>query len=929
MIKKIADILYEDFYKKGKSLEKLVCVFGGKRPALFLKKELSRKIKSGFLPPVILSMDEFMEYIVSKNQPLFRISDLELYYLIYRLSEKKPYLLKQKQVTFSEFLSWAKEIAAFIDQLDLEDVKGGSLLGVQKSAAIGYEIPDSINHLLKNIVSIRKEHHIFLRKNNLYSRGMIYLDAAKKISKESFQEFDRIFFCDLFYLHKTETKVVESLYRLGKSVCIFQGSSKRWPALKKDSELLTHPIEPSKEKPVSSNFNFYEGFDTQSQVCLIKEILKEIKDKESTLILLPHSESLVPLLSEVSCYLKEFNVSLGYPLAKTSLSALFDSLLDAHQSRKAGSYYSKDYLKVLKHPLVKNMPILKSPLATRILVHKIEEALTGAIKSSVGGNLFVFFESIEGDEDIYKEYQRTLYSLGYNLEISDYRKIISRIHDLFFRNWKRINSLKEFSQQLKSVLDCLSAHRLLLQFPLELKALDTIYGIEEDFSSLSFSGQAFGLDQIWDIFRQRIDSAYISFIGSPLRGTQILGLLETRALQFKNVIVLDANEGVLPKLKITEPLIPSEVKMGLGLPVLQKEEEIQRYHFMRLVESAENVFLIWAKNPALEKSRFIEDIIWKRQRKENKFNLDPIAKISFSLSFPKSTQSVKKTSQIIKFLKNSTYSASRINTYLECPLQFYYRYVLGLGEKESLLEEVKDSQIGNFIHGFLFEAYSIFLGKQPVFDRKFNNYFSEIFNRKYEREISPRMQADSFLLKEIIKFRLNNFLKKEKERAPDIVKIMALEKEYIDTLNLGKIALNFKYIVDRIDLCQGNNLVILDYKTGSRDVTPAKLSSLEKMGRSREEIRDKIKSFQLPIYYYFMQKKIKAEKINACVYNLRTAERKLFIAPGDYPQREKVLDSCLNAFKFIISQIFDPKVSFSADRDSRRCKYCPFYNLCG
>ncbi|MCF7869689.1 MAG: PD-(D/E)XK nuclease family protein [Candidatus Omnitrophica bacterium] len=927
-IEKLSNLLYDNFYKKNKSLERVACIFGGKRPGLFLKDKLSKKIKNSFLPPAIFSMDQFMHYIVSRNQATPEISELELYYLIYNISKNKLGFLGKKQVNFSQFLSWAKEIAAFIDQLDLENVDGASLLDVEKSAAIGYEIPEGINNLLKNIVSIRKDYHSFLRKNKLYSRGLIYLDAAGKIDKESLTEFDKIFFCDLFYLYKTESEVISQLFKIGKSDCIFQGSAKRWPVLGKNSKLLNQPIRPLESKVDYSNIKFYQGFDTQSQVCLAKEILKGVKEKDKTLILLPNPETLIPLLSEASSQLKDFNISLGYPLLKTSLAALFNYLFDAHKSRKNKKYYSRDYLKVLKHPLIKNILIVKDPLLTRILAHKIEEALTGAFDSSVGGTIFVLLKSIEDDQNIYKECQKTLESIDYNLSLSDYRKIINQIHDLFFRGWEKIDSFEKFSQQIKLVLDCLSNHQLLLKFPLELKSLDAIYKIQENFSSLSFSDKTFVSDQIWDIFKQRIESTRISFKGLPLSGTQILGLFETRALRFKNVIVLDANEGILPKLKVTEPLIPAEVMMSLGLPALSKEEEIQRYHLMRLVESAKDVSLIWAKNQALEKSRFVENIIWQKQKKGDKINLDLVPQLSFSLSFPRPGQSIKKSPKIIEFLKNSTYSVSRINTYLECPLQFYYKYVLGLAEKKDLLKGVEDSQIGTFIHEFLYEVYKKFLGKKPVFDSQFNNYFKKVFNRKYDKEIVPKMQSDSFLLKEIIKARLDKFFDQESQRAPNIEKIEALEKEYSDKLRINETLLNFKYIVDRIDLSRGDNLLVIDYKTGGGDVVPAKLTSLEKMNYCRQEIRAKIKSFQLPLYYYFVQKRFKEKKVNAYVYNLRTAEITSFISSADWLKRKKVVDTCLGALRFILDELFDPGVPFSPDKDSRRCQYCPFYNLC-
>jgi len=132
---------------------------------------------------------------------------------------------------------------------------------------------------------------------------------------------------------------------------------------------------------------------------------------------------------------------------------------------------------------------------------------------------------------------------------------------------------------------------------------------------------------------------------------------------------------------------------------------------------------------------------------------------------------------------------------------------------------------------------------------------------------------------------------------------------------------------DRV-VISGDKIVVIDYKTGGRDVVPAKLTSLEKMTHCRQEIRTKIKSFQLPLYYHFVQKRFKEKKVNAYVYNLRTAQIIPFISLADWPNREKIVDSCLKALRFIVGELFDPEVPFSADKDSRRCQYCPFYNLC-
>ncbi|MCM8823642.1 MAG: hypothetical protein NC822_03095, partial [Candidatus Omnitrophica bacterium] len=621
-IERITEFLCSNFVKDGNDLSRIACVFGGKRPGLFLKRAISKKLKRSFLPPKIFSIDEFVDYTVSKDKVVSRISELESAFIIYKLvKEHFPNLLIGKD-KFSDFLPWAREIVSFIEQLDLEDIDNEKLYHIEKNAEIGYDVPPLINQLLTDISRLRQLYHTELEKNNIYSRGRLYMFALKIVKEEEWDEFDEIIFCNFFYLHSTQRKIFLDIYNKGKGIFVFQGSPEEWSVLNdffKDlgDKPRIKPTQPYKGK--FPNIYFYQGFDMHSQICAVQSILRErISSKDSTVIVVPRADMVSPLLGLISSLIDDFNVSLGYPLKNTSLYVLFNFLHKAEEGKKDNRYYTKDYLNILKHPLVKNLKIIADSSLTRVLVHKIEELLQGKIESSLGGSIFLSLGEIEREEQVYSLTLETLANMDINISRDDCKNVLREIHFLFFKSWDGVRTFSSFSLVLDNLLKVLLEKSMFAQFPINLKVLERIYFITEEFNSLSFKDEEFEILQLWEIFHQRIEGEVIPFVGSPLKGVQILGILETRSLNFDNVIIMDMNESVFPKLKVYEPLVPREVMVSLGLNRLEKEEEIQRYHFMRLVSSAKNVYLVYEENSQKEKSRFIEQILWEKQREMRK-----------------------------------------------------------------------------------------------------------------------------------------------------------------------------------------------------------------------------------------------------------------------------------------------------------------------
>ena len=927
-IQKLADFVDENFLKKGSDISKLAFVFPGKRPALFLRKALAKKTGGSYFPPKFFPIDSFIDYVLLKKTPFVKMPNMESWYTIYNLAKDiAPEIIKGRE-KFSQFLPWAREIATFIDSLDTEDIPADSLKNVQASAAIGYDIPENINASLKNITALRDAYHKVVSQKKSFPRGYIYLSAARAVEEVNLDEFDRILFCGFFYMQKTERELIKHLYKTGKAILLFQGDEDRWPVLKDASRNLSCSIKPAKEREDAYSLNLYSAFDKHSQVCTVREILKKTEKPESSVIVLPDPASMIPLVSEIGSSAGDFNVSLGYPLRRSSLYSLFGFIVQAQKTKRGKEYYAKDYLATLSQPLAKNLQILPNYSATRVLVHKAEEALLGMENTSISGYLFVKLKDVEKDTAIFELAAKTLKHMDIEVHPKELQNVLKELHSLLFTSWEEIKNFGGFTVSLGSLLDILVKKSFIKSYGLNLKIAERMYSMQDELQNAPFSKENFTKEDMFKIFQNMLENEMIAFAGSPLKGLQILGTLETRSLNFENVIIMDANESILPRLRTREPLIPRDIALSLGLNIKEKEEEIQRYNFTRVISAAKNVHVVYEENPEKEKSRFVEELIWQAEKKENAFNVIPAPQVNFSVNVMLSRIEIKKTKEMIDFLKNYRYSATCVDTYMGCPLRFYYNYVLGLEEKEEFHEDPEGREIGIFLHELLKDMFERFINKKPQLDKEFRMEFFEEFDKKFKHSFAKKMKSDSFLLESVMRRRLEQFLDfEETSDERNVREILYLEEKFPEKMEFSGDTFNFTYIVDRVDRLEDGSILILDYKSGIETPKPRQTNKLQEMELRRESIRDNIKSFQMPLYYHFEKKKYEKENLNAALYSLRNFE--IAYLRDDKTDIDKTMERCMKALDFILHEILDPEKTFTADRKKETsCMYCPFFYLC-
>ncbi|MBI3617195.1 MAG: PD-(D/E)XK nuclease family protein, partial [Candidatus Omnitrophica bacterium] len=621
----------------------------------------------------------------------------------------------------------------------------------------------------------------------------------------------------------------------------------------------------------------------------------------------------------------------------SGLYSLCSLVFQSQLSKKNDRYYAKDYLKTLRHPFVKNLRLSENipAAATRTLIHKIEEILTGKIPTSLPGSLFIRPEDIAGLDDLYP---LTLETAG-RLDIAtsppgrasrkELQRALEAIHQFLFTDWERLSNFQEFAACLGGFLDVLLEKSFMKKYPLNLNIARRMYEVKDELSTASFRQETFDQEEMFKIFDAKIARELVAFHGSPLKGLQILGLFETRSLNFENVIVLDVNEGVLPKLNIYAPLIPREVMISLNLDQLELEEEIQRYQFMRLLSSAKDVHLIYRESKDREKSRFVEELIWEEQKRvaigsprggaKNLLPLQdivPVTQTRFALKVTPRKTSIPKTPAMIERLRGMRYSASSVNMYLRNPVEFYYNYVLGLKETEDLLDEPEARQVGTFLHELLEDAFRPFLSKKPQIDSAFRSRFAKIFESKFEATLARSMRSDAFLLKAIITGRMERFLDNEASGADrQVEEVLHLESRFEDLLRLPCGDIRFTYVVDRVDRLSDGTHMIVDYKAGAIDQMPRNIASIAAMTLTRESIAENIRSFQLPLYFHYLDRMFPGKPVNAALYNLRTLKFDKFMDAFDEAGRRRTSEVFLKALDFVMSEIFDPETSFESEED--------------
>jgi hypothetical protein len=362
------------------------------------------------------------------------------------------------------------------------------------------------------------------------------------------------------------------------------------------------------------------------------------------------------------------------------------------------------------------------------------------------------------------------------------------------------------------------------------------------------------------VYKQIIELAAVSFEGEPLSGLQIIGVLESRVLDFDTVVITSMNEGNFPAGKSQNSFIPYDVKREYGLPTFKEKDAVYTYHFYHLLQRAKNVYLLYNTESegldAGEKSRFITQLEVEKQPKHE------ITHEFFNAFLPKSALNpirIAKSESVMRSLKilaETGFSPTSLTTYIRNPIDFYVRQILKINQIEEVEESVAANTLGTIIHKTLEALYKPFIDKfltAADIEKALTLFESEVlkqFEAIYKK--GDLKKGQNLLSFEVAKRNIYNFLQMELNHilAGDCVKILALEQNHSASLNNPNLPFPVlvKGNVDRIEVRNGK-IRIVDYKTGK--VVPKDLKVTQWNGLTKNIKNDKV--LQLLCYAFITQ----------------------------------------------------------------------------
>jgi len=895
LIQKVIEMLEFQNYDYSKNL----VVFPGKRPSYYLKKALAQRLNHSFIPPLIFSADEFVNFLFKKISNACFIEAVEAVGIIYEICLRHD-LLTTFFRKFDNFISFGFKLFNLFEELYIEGISIHQLKEVETLI----DIPAKSQEKLRFLSIVYEDFYKELIDRNLCTRALRYRKLADSDDLESYLKFNNLIYAGFFAFTASEKKILQKLATLKNFYFLFQEEVKF-------------------DKKLFDKINLYSCPDTHAEVKVVGHLIENFPIDEKTVIVLPKSDTLFPLLRQGITFLKDedYNISMGYPLSRTPIYGFFNNLFEAVNSMENNQIYVPAYFKFVLHPYTKNVLVKNSAELSRIIFHQIEDLFRSEEIPP-----FVELEWLE------KEVPEIISAnlKDFNLTVDDIKEHIKLIHNNTIKKFIIIRNIEEFINNCKDVLlfiyEKTTARFHYLFYPyVEF----FIAQFEKIANSTIKSFQFEHIESYFNFFKNLVIFENVPFHGTPLKGLQILGFLETRNIKFKKVIFLDLNEGVFPDLS-EDYLLPYSVRKIIDLPVYQDREKLIYYYFSLLVNNAEEVHLCYIKNDKNERSRFIEKIIWEIEKSvSEKLNI-PIKSISWSVNLAaKRPSEIYKTEQIMTIINSLCLSPSAIDVYLDCGLKFYYFYILKLIKKKDISTEIEHSDIGIIVHESLKQYFKLRKGKKlhpGDFGNDIELIVNDIFLKKYGSKITGNLYLIKFQILQRLSELIEYYRKMAKEHQLKILEVEELiEESLFDT--------SFKYRIDLVENID-SSIIIVDYKTsGNENNYKIKFDKLDIS--DRQSWSKYIGSLQIPIYMLLYSRKYSINPLNLKGHYFLLGkslinDEKVRFDPFTQIDQEEGIKIVSIILQTLLNEIKDKNTPFEPTSDFKnKCKFCDFQPICG
>ncbi|WP_103865774.1 PD-(D/E)XK nuclease family protein [Aquimarina sp. I32.4] len=784
----------------------LIFIVPSKRAGLFLKKELLEIYTDEILfAPIILSIEEFIVQL-SGLQQIDNVQTLFEFYDTYL--ETHP---EQEKENFETFSNWAQTLIYDFNEIDRYCIDHKSfftyLSGIQdlNHWYLQKEKTELVHNYIKFWESLIDYYNNF--KNKLLSKrigyqGLLYRKASEDIQEYIKTEKRKHILVGFNALNNAEQLIFQRLLEADIAKIYWDADQFFIDKTYHEASLFLRTYRDTwgyyKEKPfqwIQNNFSQEKDITligvpkNIGQAKTIGQILASIpKAKlEKTALVLADETLLQPVLNSLPDTIDSLNITMGLPLKEVPLSAFFELLFTLHKITNPQGLYYKLIIEVLS-----------SQPAYRLLGLEATRLINTISKENI---VYITLERLqEGVAEKEKQILKLLFESWQNVAVA-------------LENSKKILiTLRDNLDKDKDELELEYVYHFHLVF-------NKIVTLHSTYQYLTTVGS------LYTLYKDILTTETLDFAGEPFRGLQLMGMLESRCLDFETVIITSVNEGVLPAGKSMNSFIPYDLKSAYNLPTYKEKDAIYTYHFYRLIQRAKKVYLLYnTENEGVgggEKSRFLLQLDIDKRPKHK------LAKYIVSARVPKLIArplQVDKNEDIVVRLKKlgaHGLSPSALTTYIRNPIDFYYKYVLGVQETEEVEETIAANTLGTVIHNILETFYKPIEGKFLTIEdiNKMRTQIETELKKEFKQEYTKLdiTQGKNLLIFEVAKQYIYNFLKTEEKvlNSGRQLKIISIESNLKTKLHIPELGfpIYIKGKVDRIDELDGQ-VRIIDYKTG-------------------------------------------------------------------------------------------------------------------
>lgn len=956
----VATLFYQQY---GAEIHRLAFVFPNRRAGLFFQKYLSEISERPLFSPSILTINDLFMQLSGKH-PADKIQ------MLFRLYE----LYKQRSgssESFDEFIYWGEMLLNDFDDIDKYMVDARMLF---RNVSDLKSLDDDFNYLSpEQVQAIRSFWSSFYPKGDspnqqhflelweilydLYAGlrtslakdgcgydGMIFREVVEQLEKEPMSDFpfDQVVFVGLNALSISEERLLLALQKKGVAdfywdyvgPWVTDSDNKASFFLERNLRLFPSRMQLPGTEPVQAEIRVMGVPSAIGQAKQVYPILQALADEQQltdesalrTAIVLPDEHLLVPVLNAIPEAIQHINVTMGYPLAGTPVAALMEYILTLQKNiryiDRVPGFYFRDVLPILNHQYV----MAAAP-----------EEVSQLVKDMTAGNrIYVHAADLNRHELL-----SILFTPVQNTEeLSDYLIHVLEALNTCLRN-KRPNPDDEemISNSTQTTAD--------IEQEFIFHYFATVNRMKEVMREAKIEMR---LDTYFRLLKRMTDLITIPFEGEPLSGLQVMGVLETRALDFDRLIILSMNEGIFPLKKAANSFIPYNLRRGFGLPTYEHQDSVWAYHFYRLIRRAKQVTLLYdTRTTGLqtgEVSRFVHQLRYHYQ-----YPLIDELVVYDVASSAVPPISVQKTTEVEKllsdFLSGGTraLSASAINTYLDCPLKFYFSVLEQIQEEDEITETVERDVFGSILHKVMEDLYAPFKGKlvtadllkllrkdQPLLTGTIARAFAELF---FKSPVVRPLEGENFLTGEMIRKYAEKILEQDACFTP--FHYIESEKKVRATITLSdRRVVQLKGFIDRVDSLD-RVLRIVDYKTGS-----GKLDFESVEGLFDKEAKDRPKAVMQVFLYAWMYQQLPeytGMPIQPAIYYLRTLFQRSFNPVVEQKKGRGKADKVNSFQEFVadfegklrqcLDEIFNLDIPFTQTETGKACAYCSFRGLCG